>query len=205
MKIRIFLLSATLFTFPVISQTYSWISSYYYNYIEVSIEYTRISTTNSLNYGSVLATKQAQYDVALQEINAVYSQMSKLQLLNKSNRKQLNDYRDKYFKEIADDAAKLDLSIDSNKNWAIKAFKTPVLDSKYIRNEIKILNRIGKEINFLEYDAPRFNKEQIGDINERKKNVVNFLIEWENVDPDNAQQLLKNYKLDLIMFGDFLE
>jgi hypothetical protein len=192
-------------SFTAFSQTYSWISSYYYSYIEISIEYTRTSAQKTYSYGSTLATKQAQYDAARREINAVYGQMTKLQLLNKINRGRLNAYRDKYFKEIANDASKLDLSDDYYKNWAIKAFRTPVTDDKNIRNEIKVLNRIGNEISLLEGDSGKLSEDQTGKTDEKKNNIRDFLTEFENSDPSLIQTLLKKHKLDLIMFGDFLE
>jgi hypothetical protein len=55
--------------------------------------------------------------------------------------------------------------------WAIENFRLPLTNNKHIRNEIKILNKIGKEIYFIEHQAQRFTKEQVGDIELKKKNI----------------------------------
>lgn len=187
------------------SQGYAWISSYYYSYVEISVEYTRTSTKSSFSYGNALATKQAQYDAALAEVNAVYGQMTRLQMLNKTNREYLNAYRDKYFKYIATEGGKLDLSIPQNKAWVINNFRMPVTSNKYIRNEIKILNKLGKEIEFIEHEAYKYPKEQVGDIEQKKKNIAGFLAEYETADPSTTQALLKKHDLYLMMISVFLE
>lgn len=190
---------------PLFSQYYpAWISSYY-SYIEISVEYTRSTNYPSFNYSDALATKQSQYDAAIAEVNSVYGQMNKLQLLNKYNRENLNTYRDKYFKWIEQEAGKMDLSISKNKQWVINNFKKPVTDNKSIRNEIKILNRIAKEVDFIEHQTGKLSEEQLVKIEDRKNDIYWFLFEYENADPTKAKDLLKKYDLDLIMFGDFLE
>lgn len=187
------------------SQSYSWISSYYYSYIEISVEYSKKEVERKFDYGQVLATRQAQFDKAHREVSIVYGEMLKLQLLNKFNRAYLNEYRDKYFKQIADAAAKIDLSISTNKAWAIDNFQKPIAANKYIRNEIKILNKLGKEIDFIEHGARNFSKEQVGDLDLKKKNIAGFLEEYENADPSTTQTLLKKYDLYLMMVSEFLE
>jgi hypothetical protein len=186
-------------------QTYAWVSSYYYSYVEISVEYTQKVAEHKITYGQILATKQAQYDAAHREVSAVYGRMLNLNLLNKTNRDYLNAYRDKYFKYIADQAAKLDLAISENKTWAINNFQMPVSSNKYIRNEIKILSKLGKEIDFIEHEAYKFPKEQVGDIEQKKKNISGFLTEYETIDPSQTQTLLKKYDLHLMMISEFLE
>ncbi len=187
-------------------QNYTWITSYQYTCIEISVEfYSRNFSYNSFNSSSVLAAKESQYQSAYNEVSAIYGQMTKLQLINRVNRTYLNDYRDKYFDKIAEDAGRIDLSIEQNKRFVISNFRKPVESNKNIRNEIKILHKLGKEIDFIEHQAYKFSKEQVGDIELKKRNIAGFLSEYENADPSNTQSLLKKYDLYLLMITEFLE
>jgi hypothetical protein len=56
------------------SQTYSWISSYYYSYTEISIEFQRTTPVKGgFSYQNALSTMQSQYDAAWEEVNLVYN------------------------------------------------------------------------------------------------------------------------------------
>jgi hypothetical protein len=194
-----------LFTNTLLGQGYYWISYHYYSYVEISVQYTRSVSRNSFNYGNALAHKQAQYDAAYAEASAVYGQMENLEMLNITNRNYLNNYRNAYFKSIAADAGRLDLSIPQNKHWVIDNFRKPLTSNKHLRNEIKILNKLGSEIEFIEHRAYKFSRDQVGDIEQKKKNIVGFLTEYETADPSSTQALLKKYDLYLMMMGEFLE
>jgi hypothetical protein len=205
MKNLILTFSILVLSLNVYSQSYAWISSYQFTVIQLSVEYTKREAENKFSYAQVLAGRQAQFDKAHREVSNVYAQMKSLNLLNKINQTYLNQYRDKYFPQIANEVAEIDLSIDQNRVWAIESFQKPIASNKYIRNEIKILNKLNKEIDFLENQAYKYNKEQVGDIEKRKKNISAFLTEFETADPGETQSLLKKHELYLTMTGEFLE
>jgi len=206
MRQLILIISILVLTNHNYSQSYNWISSYYYRYTVISIEFQRITPVKGgFSYQNNLSTMQSQYDAAWEQVNLVYNQMLKLELLNKINRQILAQYKSTYFKQIANKSQQLDLRIPQNKDWAIYYFRLPINLNKNIRNEIKILAKLGDEIDWINTKSQYFSQEQVGDIQLMKKNISGFLEEFENSDSSETITLLKKYDLYLMMTTEFLE
>ncbi|MFN5182694.1 MAG: hypothetical protein ACK5D5_06685 [Bacteroidota bacterium] len=204
MKIIITFLVCVLYL-NIFSQSYTTISYYYYSYIEICIEFQKTTPVSTFGYSNVLGAKQYQYDNAHKRVSIVYGQMEKLQLLNKENRSYLNTYRNNNFSYIANTAGQIDLSIPQNESWAIDNFRKPLKSNKNIRNEIKVLAKLGKELDFIDHESYRFSREQVGDVQQKKRNIANFLSDWENANPNELNTILRKYDLLLMMTGEFLE
>ncbi len=163
----------------VSSTNYSYSSSG--SYVSFTPDY------NSL--GNTLATLQRRYDNNYDRVSREYTKLNNLELININNKKTLSDYKIAIFAYVDTKGKDINLGYDQNADWLInyicKPFHVPS-----IKEEIKMLQSINREINRLKREQPdTFHHSK------RYQEITEALGKLQNCPTSEISQLVWNYGL----------
>ena len=120
----------------------SYLSYEYTEILSYSIEIT-YSTSGSYNpptiydfYSNALDVLQKRYDANKKAVSVAYGNVWNLELINKSNKSELNTYKTKIKYEIDNKISRWDFAIGANAEKAIDYISFPFRDES-IKNEIR--------------------------------------------------------------------